>query len=117
MAGAVRMVFDWLVVGQVLGINPAAVMPGPKYMARRGKVPLLTGAEALQLVGSIDTGAVVGLGDRALIGLLAFTFARIGAGLRMTWRMFIGRHRRLWIRLHEKGGKEHSMPCHYNLKT
>ncbi len=86
-------------------------------MARRGKVPLLTGAEALQLVGSIDTGTVVGLGDRALIGLLVFTFARIGAALAVTWRMFNGKHRQLWVRLHEKGGKEHSMPCHHNLKT
>ena len=21
-----------------------------------------------------------------------------------------------WVRLHEKGGKEHEMPCHHNLK-
>jgi hypothetical protein len=25
--------------------------------------------------------------------------------------------RRLWVRLHEKGGKRHEMPCHHNLEA
>jgi integrase len=66
---------------------------------------------------SIDTATVVGLRDRALIGLLVFTFARIGAALGMTVEDVYWQHRRLWVHLHEKGGKEHSMPCHHNLET
>jgi integrase/recombinase XerD len=34
---AVRMLFDWLVVGQVLAVNPAAAVRGPKYVVRTGK--------------------------------------------------------------------------------
>jgi site-specific recombinase XerD len=114
---AVRMLFDWLVVGQVLAVNPAAAVRGPKYVVRVGKTPVLGAVEARQLLDSIDTATVVGLRDRALIGLLVFTFARIGAALRMTVADVYWQHRRLWVRLHEKGGKEHAMPCHHNLET
>jgi len=114
---AVRMLFDWLVVGQVLAVNPAAAVRGPKYVVRTGKTPVLGALEARQLLDSIDTGTVVGLRDRALIGLLVFTFARIGAALSMTVADIYWQHRRLWVRLHEKGGKEHAMPCHHNLET
>ncbi len=114
---AVRMLFDWLVVGQVLAVNPAAAVRGPKYVVRTGKTPVLGALEARQLLDSIDTGTVGGLRDRALIGLLVFTFARIGAALSMTVADIYWQHRRLWVRLHEKGGKEHAMPCHHNLET
>ena len=60
---------------------------------------------------------MTGLRDRALIALLVFTFARIGAALGMTVADVYWQHRRLWVRLHEKGGKEHSMPCHHHLET
>jgi integrase/recombinase XerD len=112
---AVRMLFDWLVVGQVLAVNPAAAVRGPKYVVRTGKTPVLAAPEARQLLDSIDTATVIGLCDRALIGLLVFTFARIGATLGMTVADVYWQHRRLWVRLHEKGGKEHSMPCHHHL--
>ncbi len=114
---AVRMLFDWLVVGQVLAVNPAAAVRGPKYVVRTGKTPVLAATEARQLLDSIDTKTVVGLRDRALIGLLVFTFARIGAALGMTVADVYWQHRRLWVRLHEKGGKEHAMPCHHHLET
>jgi site-specific recombinase XerD len=114
---AVRMLFDWLVVGQELAVNPAAAVRGPKYVVRTGKTPVLGAIEARQLQDSIDTGRVVCLCDRALIGLLVFTFARIGSALGMTVADIYWQHRRLWVRLHEKGGKEHAMPCHHNLET
>jgi site-specific recombinase XerD len=114
---AVRMLFDWLVVGQVLAVNPAAPVRGPKYVVKVGKTPVLGALEARQLLDSINVTTLVGLRDRALIGLLVFTFARIGAALGMTVGDVYWQHRRLWVRLHEKGGKEHSMPCHHNLET
>jgi site-specific recombinase XerD len=100
---AVRMLFDWLVVGQVLAVNPAAAVRGPKYVVQIGKTPVLAAPEARQLLDSIKTKTVVGLRDRALIGLLVFTFARIGAALGMTVADVYWQHCRLWVRLHEKG--------------
>src|SRR5215831_8111074 len=57
---AIRMLFDWLVVGQVLSANPAAPVRGPKYVARRGKTPVLSATEARQLLDSIDTANLAG---------------------------------------------------------
>jgi site-specific recombinase XerC len=34
---AIRMLFDWLVVGQILAVNPAHAVRGPKHVVRRGK--------------------------------------------------------------------------------
>src|SRR3954447_4205126 len=46
---AVRMLFDWLVVGQVLAVNPAHAVRGPKYVIKRGKTPVLTEEQARRL--------------------------------------------------------------------
>jgi integrase/recombinase XerD len=57
----------------------------------------------------------MGLRDRALIGLMAYSFARVGAALQMKVADYFVQGRRRWVRLHEKGGKEHDVPCHHNL--
>jgi len=62
------MLFDWLVLGQVVPVNPAASVRGPRHMVRRGTTPVLEGAEARQLLEAIDTTSLVGLRDRAFIG-------------------------------------------------
>ena len=49
------MLFDWLVVGQVLPMNPAASVRGPKHVVKRGKTPVLTADQARQLLDAIDT--------------------------------------------------------------
>src|SRR5258707_14073759 len=72
-------------------------------------------SEASALLDSIDTSTVVGLRDRAMIGLMVYSFARIGAALRMTAEDVFTQNRRLWERLREKGGKRHAMPRHHNL--
>jgi hypothetical protein len=74
---------------------------------------VLDPSEARALLDSIDTSTVVGLRDRALIGLMVYSFARIGAALGMTVEDVFTQNRRLWVRLREKGGKRHSMPCHH----
>jgi integrase/recombinase XerD len=38
---AVRMLFDWLVIGQIMPMNPASSVRGPKYSIKRGKTPVL----------------------------------------------------------------------------
>ncbi len=114
---AIRMLFDWLIVGQVVGQNPAAAVRGPKHVVKKGKTPVLDGDEARKLLESIDTSAVVGLRDRALIALLIYSFARISAALHMNVEDYYPQGKRWWVRLHEKGGKQHEMPAHHLLET
>jgi integrase len=80
---AIRMLFDWLVVGQVLATNLAHSVRGPKHVVRRGKTPVPTREEARQLLDSIDTTTLIGRRDRALIAVMTFAFARIGAVVAM----------------------------------
>ncbi|HLK60590.1 MAG TPA: tyrosine-type recombinase/integrase [Chthonomonadaceae bacterium] len=113
---AIRMLFDWLVVGQVVPMNPAHSVRGPKYSIKKGKTPVLSKEDVRRLLDSIDTGHVVGLRDRALIGLMVFSFARIGAVVGMTVEDYYQIGKRRWIRLHEKGGKFHEVPVHHLAK-
>jgi site-specific recombinase XerD len=114
---AIRHLFDWLVTGQVVPVNPAASVRGPRHVVKKGKTPVLAPEEARQLLDSIDATTPVGLRDRALIGLMVYSFARIGAALAMKVEDVYVQNRRLWVRLHEKGGKQHEMPCHHNLEA
>ena len=113
---ALRHLFDWLVIGQVVPANPAASVRGPRHVVRSGKTSVLEPVEARRLLDSIDATKLAGLRDRALISLMVYSFARIGAALGMKVEDVFTQNRRLWVRLHEKGGKEHAMPCHHNLE-
>jgi site-specific recombinase XerD len=114
----IRMLFDWLVLRQVLSTNPAGVVRGPKHTARKGRTPVLTAEETRTLLDSIETSTLIGLRDRALIGLMTYTFARVGAAAgKMRLDDVYVQGRRTWVRLHEKGGKRHEMPCHHNLES
>jgi integrase/recombinase XerD len=125
---AIRMLFDWLVTGHVIYTNPAHSVRGPRYTVKKGKTPVLTVEEAHALLESIpitkkpadDTEApdrpdLLGLRDRALIAMMVYSFARIGAVIQMKVSDYFVQGRRRWVRLHEKGGKEHDVPCHHNL--
>ncbi len=113
---AIRHLFDWLVTGQVMPVNPAASVRGPSHSVKRGKTPVLDPSEARALLDNIDVTTPVGLRDRALIGLMVYSFARVGAALAMKVEDVYVQNRGLWVRLHEKGGKRHEMPCHHNLE-
>jgi site-specific recombinase XerC len=112
---ALRHLFDWLVNGQVVPINPAHTVRGPRHVVTTGQTPVLDPAEARVLLDSINVSTHAGLRDRALIGLMVYSFARIGAALGMAVEDVYTQNRRLWVRLREKGGKRHAMPCHHNL--
>ncbi len=113
---ALRMLFDWLVTGHVIAVNPAHAVRGPKYVVKKGKTPVLQADEARALLAAIDTGPLIGLRDRALIGTMVYTFARVNAVLSMKVKDYFVQGRRGWVRLHEKGGKEHEVPCHHTLE-
>jgi site-specific recombinase XerD len=112
---AVRMLFDWLITSQVVPTNPAAAVRGPKYVVTTGKTPVLDGSEWRKLLDAIPTETVRDLRDRALIGTLTYSLARIGAALKMKVEDLRPAGTGWQIHLHEKGGKEHKMPCHHAL--
>jgi site-specific recombinase XerD len=114
---AIRHLFDWLVVGQVMPVNPASSVRGLSHVVKRGKTPVLSPEEARRVLDAIDVSSHAGLRDRALIALMVFSFARVGAALAMKVEDVFVQNRRLWVRLREKGGKRHEMPCHHNLET
>jgi site-specific recombinase XerD len=114
---AIRMLFDWLVVGQVVATNPASPVRGPKYTVRKAKTPVLAQEKARELLDSLDTSTVVGLRDRALIATMIYTFGRVGAVIKMRVEDYYTQGRRGWVGLHEKSGKRHEMPCNHNLEA
>ena len=110
---AIRMLGDWLVVSQVLPVNPAAAVRGPKHVVTKGATPVLSPAEARKLLETIDTGTLAGLRDRALLSVMLYSFARVSAVLGMRRQDYFGQGSRGWLRLHEKGGKRHDVPAHH----
>jgi integrase/recombinase XerD len=125
---AIGVLFDWLTSGGIIPFNPAASVRGPKHVVKRGKTPVLTAKEARDLIDSIavyeineetkqpdpDRPILIGMRDRALIGVMIYSFARVGAALGMKVEDYYTEGRRAWFRLHEKGGKRHEVPAHHN---
>jgi len=133
---AIRMCFDWLTSGGILDYNPASSVRGPKHIVKQGKTPVLTADEAKDLLASIirdrkkentDSGedapgnegkkpkpSIGQLRDRALIGVMVFSFARVSAALAMKVEDYYTEGPRAWFRLHAKGGKRHKVPAHHN---
>jgi integrase/recombinase XerD len=126
---ALRMLFDWLIVGQLLEVNPAAAVRAAKHVVKKGKTPVLKADEARTLLDSIPIKigpepkegeedkrppSLIGLRDRALIGVMVYSFARVTAALGMKVEDYYTEGRRGWFRLHEKGGKRHEVPAHHN---
>ena len=113
---AIRMCFDWLVTGQIISINPAHAVRGPKHSIKRGKTPVLSEEDARALLESIDTSTLIGLRDRALIAVMAYTFGRVSAVVSMKVQDYFASGKRWRVRLHEKGGKLHEVPAHPKLE-
>jgi integrase/recombinase XerD len=114
---AIRMLFDFLVTGQIVPMNPASSVRGPQHVVRRGKTPVLKADQARTLLDSIKLDSIVGLRDRAIIALMCFTFARVSAMVHMQTEDYYQSGKRWWVRLHEKGGKRHEVPCHHNAEA
>jgi integrase/recombinase XerD len=114
---AIRMLFDFLVTGQIIPMNPAASVRGPKHIVKRGKTPVLKADQARTLIDSIKTDSIIGLRDRAMIGLMCYTFARVSAVVHLRVEDYFETGKRWSVRLHEKGGKVHPVPCHHNAEA
>jgi len=80
-------------------------------MVKRGKTPVLSAEEARELLDSIESNSLIGRRDRALIGTMVYSFARVGAAVTMRVGDLFQHRKRQWLRLHEKGGKRHEVPA------
>ena len=107
---AIRRLFDWLVVGQVVSWNPAATVRGPTHIVKRGKTAVLQPEEVRLLFDSIDASGVIGLRDRALLGVMVYSFARVSAVVNMDVKDYYQQGKRRWLRLREMGGRQHALP-------
>jgi integrase len=109
---AVRMLFDWLITGQVVPTNPASAVRGPKHVVKTGKTPVLDGKEWRTLLDSIptDTRARPGADRHPHLFLRPHH-----AALKMKVEDLRPQGASWRLRLHEKGGKHHTMPCHHAL--
>ena len=111
---AIRVLCDWLVVNQVLPVNPAAAVRGPKHVVTKGSTPVLTaggGEAAPRQHRPGHAGWAPGPG--ALLSVMLYSFARVSAVLGMRRQDYFQQGARGWLRLHEKGGKRHDVPAHH----
>jgi site-specific recombinase XerD len=112
----IRMLFDWLVTGQIVPSNPAHAVRGPRHSVKKGSTTVLSSKETTDFINSIDTSNVVGLRDRAFIAVMVYTFARVSAVATLKVEDYFPLKKRWWLRLQEKGGKVNEMGCHHKLE-
>lgn len=113
---ALRMLFAWFVEKGVTDRNPVREVKTAKFSRAEGKTPAFTTEEMHRLFESFDTESLIGLRDRALIGVMAYTFARVEAATQLRVKDYLQQGRRSYIRLREKGGREKEIPCHHKLE-
>jgi site-specific recombinase XerD len=112
---AIRMLFSWLTEKGILAMNPAREVKTPKFSRNEGKTPAPPTEDVQKLINSIDLSNVVGLRDQAILGVLAYTFARIGAVVSLRVKDYFQVGKRSVLRFSEKGGKEKEIPVHHRL--
>jgi site-specific recombinase XerD len=78
--------------------------------------PITVDGEVQKLLDAIETSTHTGLRDRALLGVLAYTFARIGAVVNLKVEDYYPSGKRFLLRFKEKGGKEKELPVHHKLE-
>ena len=113
---AIRQLLDYLTTKGILEYNPALSVKTPRHSVSKGKTPVMESDDVRKLLDSLPVDTVVGLRDRALIGTMVYTFARVGAVVKMQVGDFYSTGRRSFIRLKEKGGKDHEVPAHLKLE-
>ena len=113
---AIRMLFSWLTEKGVLAMNPAREVKTERFSRTEGKTPAFVEGEVQKLLDAIETSTHTGLRDRALLGILAYTFARIGAVVNLKVEDYYPSGKRFLLRFKEKGGKEKELPVHHKLE-
>ena len=112
---AIRRLFDFLVVGQILPANPAASVRGPKHVVIEGKTPILDAEEARALFAQFDPDLLPDLRDRAMLGVMAYSFCRVSALAKLRVRDYYRQGTRAWFLFDEKGGRQNKVPVHHQV--
>jgi site-specific recombinase XerD len=114
---ALRHFFDQLVLRHAILLNPAASVRAPRYAVVEGKTPALSVEQARLVLAAIATSHVVGLRDRAIIAILIYTAARVGAVAKLRLQDYSPDGNQWWFRFDEKGGKARTIPARYDLQA
>ena len=110
---AIRMLFDWLVTGQIMPFNPASSVKAPTEVLSTGKTPILYEEDAREFFESIDTSTLIGKRDKAILAVMTYGFTRVGAIVKMKIKDYQIQGRKAFLVLHEKGGKFNRIPLHH----
>lgn len=113
---ALRMFLDSCVVDGMISVNPAKAVKLPRHSSRTGKTPVIIPQQVRQILDSIPCMTQTDYRDRALIGLMVFSFFRVSAALSLSLKDYELRGNQRWIIGEEKGSKRHEMPVHPSLE-
>jgi integrase/recombinase XerD len=114
---ALRKFFDRMVNRHAVVLNPAATVKTDRYSVVEGKTPEISADQARILLKSIDTSSLVGLRDRAVLAVLVYTTARVGAVARLTMKSLQNDGTQYSLRFAEKGGKSREIPVRHDLQV
>ena len=113
---AIRRLFDLLVMRHVVILNPAASVRGDRLAVVEGRTPEITARQARKLLSCIDLSHVVGLRDRAIIAVLVYTAARVGAVARLRRGDYFDAGDQYCLRFLDKGTKVREIPVRHDLQ-
>lgn len=113
---AIRRLFDFLVMRHAVILNPAATVRTERHQVIEGKTPEIGVESARRLLASLDTSHVVGLRDRAILAVLIYTAARVGAVAKLRRADFYWSADQACLRFTEKGGKSREIPVRHDLQ-
>lgn len=113
----IRRFFDIAVTRHAIMLNPAASVRGRKHRKQEGSTPEIAVKQARKLLRSIDTSTVLGKRDLAVLAVLIYTGARVGAVTSLRMEDFVNLGDQYVIRFTEKGGKERRIPVRHDLQN
>jgi integrase/recombinase XerD len=113
---AQRKFFDRLVNRHVIVINPAATVRAERYSVVEGKTPEIRPDQVARLLTSIDVSTKIGLRDRAVLAVLIYRVARVGAVANLTLKSVKHDGIQYTLRFSEKGGKSREIPVRHDLE-
>ena len=111
-----RHFFDELVLRHVIVLNPALSVRGERLTDVEGKTPMIPTKMARNLLSTIDCSHVVGLRDRAIIGTMIYTAARVGAIAKLRRCDFYDNGDQHYFRMTEKRTKFRELPIRHDLR-
>jgi site-specific recombinase XerD len=114
---ALRHFFDNQQMFHGVLLNPALSVRGPKYSVREGKTPAFDERQVRNLIDSIATNDIVGIRDKTLLMVLAYTAARAGAVAKLRTMDYVTDGRSWFFNFGEKGGKLHHVPVRHDLQV